>query len=55
MNRTTISASMNGVVLIQHDDPVGTWTMTVEEARAIAQTLSEMADEAEKNRRGMMN
>lgn len=55
MNRTTISASMNGVVLIEHQEPVGTWTMTVEEARAIARTLSEMADEAEKNRRARLN
>ena len=55
MNRTTISASTNGYVVIQHDEAVGTWTMSVEEAREIARTLQDMADEAAKNRRAQLN
>ena len=55
MNTTTISASTNGYVVLQHEEPVGTWTMSVEQARAIAATLSDMADEAEKNRRARLN
>jgi hypothetical protein len=55
MNRTTISATSTGFVVIQHAEPVGTWTMTPEEAAELAGTLTEMIIEAVRNRQASQN
>jgi hypothetical protein len=55
MNRTTISATSTGFVVIQHAEPVGTWTMTVEEVGELIATLAEMAAEAHRNRQASQN
>lgn len=49
MTETRISATDQGVVLIEHSEPVGTWRMTPAQAREIAKHLNDMADDAEMN------
>jgi hypothetical protein len=51
-NTTRISARVDGTVVIEHEEMVGTWTMTPHEARNVAAALTEMADEAEMHRFG---